>query len=188
MVKSSCSLPRAKELAINTTDIELQMEKLPWESSDLTSNLPGIMSTVRRGIMSTVRRDSGGRPVDMLATIFAGQHQLMETYEEIERRNGCVVVRPEYFGAVDDRQVQMRLKDLAYRVIEELSEATNTLKNKPWKQTFVATDVDHFQEEIADALHFFVEFLITAGMTAEDIFKMYFRKHAVNQFRQESKY
>ena len=172
MVKSSCSLPRAKELAINTTDIELDFSKLPL--TDCTLEEMKDTANVSEG--------------DMLATIFAGQRQLMETYEEIERRSGCVVVRSEYFGALDDRQVQMRLKDLAYRVIEELSEATNTLKNKPWKQTFVATDVDHFQEEVADALHFFVEFLITAGMTAEDIFKMYFRKHAVNQFRQESKY
>lgn len=124
----------------------------------------------------------------MLATIFAGQRGLMDTYEDIERRNGAVVVEPEFFGEVDDRKVQMRLKDLAWRVCEELSEATNTLKNKPWKQTFVATDIPHFQEEVADALHFFVEFLVTAGFTPETIFKTYFRKHAVNEFRQESKY
>lgn len=125
---------------------------------------------------------------DMLATIFAGQRSLMETYDPIERRNGAVVVDPEFFGELDDRKVQMRLKDLAWRVTEELSEATNCLKNKPWKQTFVATDVPHFQEEVADALHFLVEFLVTAGFTPEMIFKTYFKKFAVNQFRQDSKY
>lgn len=157
---------------MNTTDIELDMEKLPWAEHQLVD-----------------AADPEGYGVgDMLATIFAGQRQLMEKYDGIERRNGAIVVEPEFFGEVDDRKVQMRLKDLAWRVTEELSEATNTLKNKPWKDTFVATDVPHFQEEVADALHFFVEFLITAGFTPEAIFKMYFRKHAVNQFRQESKY
>lgn len=125
---------------------------------------------------------------DMLATIFTGQRRLMETYEGIEQRNGAVVVRPEFFGQVDTREVQIRLKDLAYRTVEELSEATNTLKNKPWKQTFVATDVPHLHEELADTFHFFVELLITAGIGPEDLFKLYFLKNAVNQFRQESKY
>lgn len=154
---------------INTTDIELDMTKLPWTPSEVTQGPP-------TGI------------ADMLATIFAGQRLLMEKYEEIERRNGTVVVRSKYFGAIDDRQVQMRIKDLAFRTVEELTEATNCLKNKPWKDTFVATDVDHFYEELADALHFLVELCITAGLSAEDLFKLYFRKHAVNQFRQESKY
>lgn len=152
---------------MNTTDIELDWEVLPWTEKE-KAEIP-----------------RGG---DLLATIFAGQRQLMEEYDEIERRNGAVVPRPEFFGQLDAREVQIRLKDLAWRVTEEISEATNTLKNKPWKQTFVATDVAHFEEEVADALHFFVEFLITAGFTPETIFKVYFKKFAVNQFRQESKY
>lgn len=152
---------------MNTQDIQLDLDKLPWSYSEIS-----------------------GQEVhgDMLATMFAGQHQLMKRYEGIEAANGCVVVPPELFGEVDDRQVQMRIKDLAYRVVEELSEATNTLKNKPWKNSFVATDKDHFHEELADALHFFMELLITAGLDAEGIFLLYFRKHRVNQFRQDSNY
>lgn len=175
MVTSCCSLPRTKELTINTTDIELDMNALPWATSD-----PSIGPDSEMVQTNSVP--------DMLATIFAGQVHLMREYDEIERRNGAVVPGPELFGQLDAREIQIRLKDLAWRITEEISEATNTLKNKPWKQTFVATDVAHFQEEVADALHFFVEFLITAGFTPESIFKMYFRKHAVNQFRQESKY
>lgn len=112
----------------------------------------------------------------------------MDKYERIERKNGALVVDPEQFGLIDDRQVQMRLKDLAYRTVEELSEATNCLKNKPWKDSFIATDKEHFEEELADALHFFVELLITAGLSPEDVFLLYFKKHHVNQFRQRSRY
>lgn len=151
---------------MNTQDIELDYSKLPWQASPEWAF------------------DHG----DLLLTIFAGQEQLIEKYEKIERRNGAHTVPKGVRGALDDRVVQMRLKDLAYRTVEEISEATNCLKNKPWKNTFVATDENHFKEELADAFHFFIELCQTAGMSAEDLFTIYFRKHHVNQFRQESNY
>lgn len=154
---------------MNTKDIQLDMPTLPWRDAKGEDALPV----------------GGG---DMLATMFAGQEQLLEKYEDIERRNMAHVVTQANRGALDDRVVQMRIKDLAYRTVEELSEATNCLKNKPWKNTFVATDVDHFKEELADALHFFLELIMTAGISAEELFSLYFRKHHVNQFRQESNY
>ena len=125
---------------------------------------------------------------DMLQTIFDGQIELIARYHDIEKGRGALVIEPEEFGNIDHRFLQWRLKDLAYRTIEELSEATNTLKNKPWKQSEVSTDATHFYEEVADAFHFFIEFCITAGMTAEDLARIYHRKHAVNQFRQRSNY
>lgn len=125
---------------------------------------------------------------DMLQTIFDGQHGLIEKYHDIEFKRGALVINPEMFGQLDHRHVQWRIKDLAFRMIEELTEATNTLKNKPWKQSEVTTDKTHFYEELADALHFYIELCITAGMDAEDLARIYHRKHAVNQFRQRSNY
>lgn len=125
---------------------------------------------------------------DMLATIFEGQLELIARYHDIEKARGALVIEPDMFGQLDHRFVQWRIKDLAYRAVEELSEATNCLKNKPWKQSEVTTDVVHFYEELADAFHFLVELFITSGMTAEDLARIYHRKHAVNQFRQESGY
>lgn len=125
---------------------------------------------------------------DLLVTIFEGQGELIARYHDIERSRGALVVEPSQFGNIDHRFVQWRIKDLAYRCIEELTEATNTLKNKPWKQSEVSTDKDHFYEELADAFHFFIELCITAGMDAEDLALMYHRKHAVNKFRQRSNY
>lgn len=127
-------------------------------------------------------------PGDMLAKIFEGQHELISRYHDIEKDRGALVVHPENFGKIDNRFVQWRIKMLNADVIEELMEAMNTLKNKRWKQSEVTTDAVHFYEELIDALHFFVEMCITAGMTAEDVARIYHRKHAVNQFRQESKY
>src|SRR5437773_1501280 len=117
---------------------------------------------------------------DMLQTIFDGQHELIAKYHDIEGARGALVVDPDKFGELDLRYVQWRIKDLAYRMVEELTEATNTLKNKPWKVSEVTTDKLHFYEELADALHFYIELCITAGMDAEDLARIYHRKHAVN--------
>lgn len=125
---------------------------------------------------------------DLLEQIFAKQRELMEQYEPIERERGFITVLPEQFGDLDHRFVQFRIKDLGSRATEEKYEAMNCLKNKPWKQSEVTTDATHFYEELADELHFLVEMWITAGLTAEDLAKMYHMKHAVNKFRQESKY
>jgi phosphoribosyl-ATP pyrophosphohydrolase len=125
---------------------------------------------------------------DMLAMIFEGQQALITRYHDIEQLRGANVIDPENFGHLDNRFVQWRIKDLMQRCIEEMMEAANTLKNKPWKQSEVPTDQVHFYEEVADALHFFIEMCITAGMSAEDLARIYHRKHAVNLFRQESRY
>lgn len=125
---------------------------------------------------------------DMLNGIFLEQELLMERYHYIEKDRGANVVEAKDQGDLDSRFVQWRLKDLMQRCIEEMMEAANVLKNKPWKQSEVTTDSVHYYEEIGDALHFFIELCITSGMTAEDLARIYHRKAAVNHFRQESKY
>lgn len=125
---------------------------------------------------------------DMLSGIFKAQAALLDKYREIEFRRGALVVGPEMFGNIDHRFVQWRIKDLMQRTIEEMMEAANTLKNKQWKVSEVPTDATHFYEEIGDALHFFIEMCITAGMTSKDLARIYHQKHAVNEFRQRSQY
>lgn len=122
---------------------------------------------------------------DWLQNIFDRQQSLEDTYEGIEVRNGFSHPTPI---DLDDARSQWFLKDAAYRVVEELSEATNCFKNKPWKQTQVLTDKEHYFEELMDALHFFVRLCIYSGLSAEAVYKMYFKKSEVNLFRQESKY
>ena len=91
---------------------------------------------------------------DMLKAIFARQKELEEKYHDIEKGNGAHVLPLPLdihtFGG------QERARLLIYRVAEELFEAGNCLRNKAWKQSQVPCDVDHFQEELADALHFVV--------------------------------
>lgn len=125
---------------------------------------------------------------DMLTKIFTAQQELMEKYHDVEENNGAVVVRNLEEVNLADRLVQIRLKDLMQRVIEELMEAAHELKNKPWKNTERPTNVLAFQEELIDALHFFVELFITSGVTAKQVYEGYFQKHAINQERQKTGY
>ena len=135
--------------------------------------------------LDEIKKDYGD---DLLEAMFCRQQILMNKYEEIEANNGGNVVLKKDFGDLNDRKVQMRLKECAYRVVEELSEATNCLKNKPWKDDEVATDEVHYKEELADTFHFFLELLITSGFTYESFAEYYFRKAEVNKFRQDSGY
>ena len=125
---------------------------------------------------------------DLLGVILDQQKSLMAKYEKIERDNN--IPNPKLFNLnINDYLDQAKIKDLMWRVVEELGEAGNCLKNKPWKQTQMLTDVDHFHEELSDALHFLLELLIGVGIdTKEKVYQLYFRKAKVNEFRQESQY
>lgn len=126
-----------------------------------------------------------------LRAIFKRQADLETKYHPIEEQNvGHELPTP--FGnleTIDDPATQRRLKEIFFRIVEELTESSNTLKNgKPWKSTHVPTDVDHFVEELADALHFFVELCLCAGINYEMLYQVYMDKSRVNQFRQSSNY
>jgi hypothetical protein len=131
--------------------------------------------------------DIGVISKDMLQSIFDKQGKLMIKYHDIEKESGLLQTEDCPVN-INDNKGQSRLKDFAWRITEELGEAMNCLKNKPWKQTHMITDETHYQEELIDALHFFVELLILSGMTAEDVYRMYCKKSEVNKFRQRSKY
>lgn len=123
---------------------------------------------------------------DKLENIFGRQLELELKYDHIEQANGFNNMGLKV--DLDSPAAQWYIKDAAYRVIEELSEATNCLKNKPWKTTHVPTDQPHFYEELADAFHFFVRLCLIVGLDADSLYKFYFKKSEVNKFRQESDY
>lgn len=127
-------------------------------------------------------------PEDMLEAVFKGQRQLMERYHEIELGNGSPVIFENEEGDLDNRRVQARLHQVFGFAMREWAEAMAELKNKPWKQTEVETSREAFVHEVGDLFHFFVEFCITAGISAQDLHDAYFRMHTKNQNRQNNGY
>lgn len=131
---------------------------------------------------------------DMLTALFNLQSEIERKYRVIEGVNGFFpgIGVPEGGLNLHDPEVNWFLKDASQRIIEELCEGTNLLKNKQWKNTPVMVDEDHFLEELSDALHFFIRYAIyvlgTGEAGARRLFELYRRKHEVNKFRQESNY
>lgn len=98
-------------------------------------------------------------PGDKLDQIFQRQFELMQKYHSIEEKNG-LLVSPDVPVNLNDAKGQFRLKDFAWRITEELGEALEAFeKHRKIRE--------HYDEEIADALHFLVEFTILAGVTVE---------------------
>lgn len=100
-------------------------------------------------------------PGDMLKTIFDHQRQLMIKYHPIETANvGHWIPSAEYAPYdLQDRACQLQLKSFAWRITEELTEATLALDEK---------DRTHYLEELIDALHFSVELCIMSGVNWTD--------------------
>jgi hypothetical protein len=133
---------------------------------------------------------------DRLWLMLQRQWELERKYRPMEAGKGFFQQFPmpadDFPVDLSNEYAQIMIKDAMERIIEELMEAANTLKNKPWKNTHVDTDEMHFFEELADAWHFFLRlWLITCG-TPDDavrmIYSLYFKKSEVNKFRQNTNY
>lgn len=94
-------------------------------------------------------------PENILAFIFQRQKELMAKYETIELKNGLLHT-DEVPVDLHDRFGQARLKEMAWRTTEEVAEAMEVYFTPEGNR-------DHFQEEMADALHFLVEMAILSG-------------------------
>lgn len=127
---------------------------------------------------------------DMLATIFTQQRALMDAVWIKEVNSGLSIpTKAEDWGRVEMRAIQGRIHETFGHLVRELSEAMAHLDgSKSWKAKPRDTNVEEFYEEIADALHFFVEFCILAGLDAESLFREYFAKSLVNFDRNASGY
>lgn len=162
---------------------------IPYKGAPLTYHgLEMTAPAVGRGTTAGRLHSAGGDHFDQLRTIFAGQRALMDRYHEIERNNFSFPVEDADLGEIDFRLVQARMHEMFGFLVRELSEAMQELRSKPWKQKWAPTDVAKFQEEMADALHFYVEMCITAGISADTLFKQYFKAWEKNRGRQDNGY
>lgn len=80
------------------------------------------------------------------------------------------------------------IADLVMMPIYRTGLAMNCLKNKPWKQTEILTDVPRFRGYMIEAFHGFIQMCIWMGVDDQKLTDLYFKKAAVNSFRQRSKY
>ena len=98
---------------------------------------------------------------NILQAIFDHQAALHKKYMPVEEKNGIgfALVKDRPFS-LDDRFWQYLIKDMTWRVVEELTEAS---------EARAECNFDHYIEELIDALHFYTELLIVVDISAKDI-------------------
>lgn len=97
---------------------------------------------------------------DRLELIFKKQAELISKYHGIEKKNGLLQTE-EMPVNLNDRKGQARIKDFAWRVMEEVGEAMDAI--------IMDKDFTHYCEELIDGLHFLTELTINAGYGPGDI-------------------
>ena len=71
-------------------------------------------------------------------------------------------------------------------MLQESAEAIDSLNWKWWKKD--EEDWDNIKIELVDILHFWVSMCTIAGLSAEDVVDLYFKKNQLNHDRQNQGY
>lgn len=91
---------------------------------------------------------------DKLEIIFNRQRELMDKYHHIEKRSGLMQTE-DCPVDLNDKRGQARIKDFSWRVMEEVGEALDAIRQN---------DMEHYVEELIDGLHFLTELTILSGI------------------------
>lgn len=119
---------------------------------------------------------------DKLEEIWSRQEEFMQ-----ELRKHDLI--PEWPVDLRTKPGQRMIRETIMNLIEELIEASFTLKNKVHRLTDDrALDFDHYTEELGDALAFFVEVCILSGLSPNELHAEYCRKNAIVKKRLEEGY
>lgn len=112
-------------------------------------------------------------PVDTLKDMFDRQLLLMEDLKRGDKLPEWPIDMTGKFG-------QRQIKELIWAMVEEMAEASFILKNRTHRFTD-HTDVDfaHFKEELADALAYFFEICIFAGISPKELYEEFCKKNGV---------
>ena len=80
------------------------------------------------------------------------------------------------------------MKQYLWDITYHLQIARNTLKNKPWKQTEMMTDVNQYEISMKGVCIAYAKFLYFTGFSHHSFYEIYYKKNRVNLFRIRSKY
>lgn len=110
---------------------------------------------------------------DKLDDIFAKQEVFMELLKDNDRM-------PEWPVDLTTKLAQRLIKETVWNLVEELAEASFTLKNRMHRMTDEKdVDIGHYREELGDAFAFFIEICILSGVSPSELHAEYTRKNAV---------
>lgn len=110
---------------------------------------------------------------DMLEACFERQKKFMNELLSHDRL-------PEYPVDLTTKAGQRLLKEVMFNMIEEMMEASFTLKNRMHKLSDdKKVDIEHFIEEIGDSFAYFIELCVLAGLDAKKLNAEHERKNKI---------
>lgn len=111
---------------------------------------------------------------DRLTDIFRLREEFMQAI--VEKMPGYY---PQWPIDVSKKESQVILRDSVLRGVEEMFEALQHLKNsKPHRKTEVTHfEREEFLEEIVDAYNYFLTTLVLLGISHDDLYEAYRKKH-----------
>jgi NTP pyrophosphatase (non-canonical NTP hydrolase) len=119
---------------------------------------------------------------DKLDKAFALQREFMDMLVEYDKF-------PEYPVDLTTKIGQRFVKECTFNLIEELMEASFTLKNRQHKLSDDnKVDFEHFREELGDAFAYFIEVCHLCGISSDDLYDEYARKNKIVRERLKSGY
>lgn len=105
--------------------------------------------------------------------------------DSLYNTQGCLLIAE---AQINPEDTSFCIEEVIMLPIIQIGLAMNCLKNKPWKQTEILTDVPKFTRLMKQALHDFIRMCICIDIDDQKLTDLYFKKAAVNSFRQRSKY
>jgi hypothetical protein len=100
-------------------------------------------------------------PEKILPGIFEKQRELIRKYVAIEGKGDLIDPETGMLKNLQDPQSQWYLKDMAWRVTEEIAEMAESMLDEH-------EEFEHRFEEVADVIHFATELMILSGFKPED--------------------
>lgn len=119
---------------------------------------------------------------DRLQKSFFLQRQFMDMLREHDKF-------PEYPVDLTTKNGQRLCKEVIWNCVEELAEASFTLKNRQHKLSDdCELDREHYLEELGDAFAYLMELLMLSGFDETDLYQEFVRKNAIVRKRLEDGY
>ena len=120
--------------------------------------------------------------MDKLEQIFDKQRELNRfTFEQNE------LTSFDEIPGLRDLQNQW-IRNYALAMSQEIAELVDSTNWKWWRTKVDLFDDQNLKVELVDILHFWVSACQVMGLSADDIFRMYMQKNAINAKRQEAGY
>jgi hypothetical protein len=132
---------------------------------------------------------AGVTPEELFTMINGGNHVLVEQkdmldhlfhWSELNLRNHRTLLN--YPSALDLIRVRTA------KFTQNLGCTCNTLKNKPWKNTHMLTDINLFKKHLCATWEEFIYLCLAYDIDCARLSDLYFKKNQVNQFRIRSNY